>query len=32
MCRVNPNEIRISKRKYENDEYITDGIKNTIKP
>ena len=32
MCRVNPNEIRIPKGKFENDEYITDGTKNTIRP
>jgi hypothetical protein len=32
MCRVNPNEIRIPKGKFENDEYITDGTKNSIRP
>ena len=32
MCRVNPNEIRIPKGKFENNEYITDGTKNSIRP
>ena len=32
MCRVNPKEIRIPKGKFENDEYITDGTKNSIRP
>ena len=32
MCRVNPNEIRIPKGKFEKNEYITDGTKKTIRP
>ena len=32
MCRVNPKLFRIPKGKYEKDEWITDGTKNTIRP
>jgi hypothetical protein len=32
MCRVNPNLIRIPKGQYQNDEWITDGTKNSIRP
>lgn len=32
MCRVNPSLIRIPKGKYEKDEWITDGTKNSIRP
>jgi hypothetical protein len=32
MCRVNPNKIRIPQGKYEKDEYITDGTRDTIRP
>ena len=32
MCRVNPNLIRIPEGKYANDEWITDGTRNTIRP
>ena len=32
MCRVNPSLIRIPKGKYQDDEWITDGTKNSIRP
>ena len=32
MCRVNPKLFRIPKGKYEKDEWITDGTRNTIRP
>ena len=31
MCRVNPNQIRISET-YSENEWITDGTKGTIRP
>ena len=32
MCRVDPKLIRIPQGKYQNDEWITDGTRNTIRP
>jgi len=32
MCRVNPKRIRIPQGKYEIEDYITDGTKNSIRP
>ena len=32
MCRVNPSLIRIPKGQYQDDEWITDGSKNSIRP
>ena len=32
MCRVNPSLIRIPKGQYQDDEWITDGTKNSIRP
>ena len=32
MCRINPSLIRIPKGQYQNDEWITDGTRNTIRP
>ena len=32
MCRVNPNKIRIPKGEFEENEYITDGTRDTIRP
>ena len=32
MCRVNPKKMRIPEGKYSNDEWITDGTRNTIRP
>ena len=32
MCRVNPNLIRIPEGKYGENEWITDGTRNTIRP
>jgi hypothetical protein len=32
MCRVNPSLIRIPKGQFQNDEWITDGTKNSIRP
>lgn len=32
MCRVNPKEYRIPEGKYEENEWITDGTRNSIRP
>ena len=32
MCRVNPKEFRIPEGKFEENEWITDGTKNSIRP
>ena len=32
MCRVNPKLIRIPKGEFEENEWITDGTRNTIRP
>ena len=32
MCRVNPNLIRIPEGEYQENEWITDGTRNTIRP
>lgn len=32
MCRVNPSLIRIPKGQYQDDEWITDGTRNSIRP
>jgi hypothetical protein len=32
MCRVNPSLIRIPKGEYQDDEWITDGTRNSIRP
>ena len=32
MCRVNPKLIRVPEGKYSEDEWITDGTRNTIRP
>ena len=32
MCRVDPKKIRVPQGTYSEDEWITDGTKNTIRP